>query len=382
MIERRHHLERVETLLRQFPVVAIVGPRQTGKTTLARQVLGRAKKGTVFDLEDPRDLAQLDEPSLALEPLRGLVVIDEVQRRPDLFPLLRVLADRRPRPARFLLLGSASPDLTTHSSESLAGRIAYHTLPGLSLEEVGAKNLEKLWLRGGFPDSFRARSHTGSFTWRRNFVRTFVERDIPQLSLEIPAAIAPRFWSMLAHYHAQTWNSSELGRALGVTDKTARRYLDALTHAQVVTQLRPWFANTAKRQVKAPKIYVTDSGLTHSLLDIRDRRDLMGHPKVGASWEGFLLGQTLQLLRAEPDESHFWATHTGAELDLLFRRARRRWGFEFKRTAAPRFTKSMASAFETLGLQKLHVVHAGDRSFPLRKNVMAVAASDLVELLL
>ena len=380
MITRRHHSEKVQALLRDYPVVAILGARQVGKTTLALQLLEKSKGlGERFDLEDPADLARLSDPRLALGDLRGLVVIDEIQRAPDLFPVLRVLADRRPRPARFLVLGSASPDLLQQTSETLAGRIAFHTLDGFDLSEVGNDNLSRLWLRGGFPESFLARSNNLSFEWRRNFMRTFVERDLPQFGIRVSAQTLSRFWSMLAHYHGQVWNASELGRALGVTDKTVRHYLDILSGALVVQQLQPWHANVKKRQVKAPKVYVRDAGILHGLLDIRDQRDLERHPKVGASWEGFMLRQVVQHLGAAPDECFFWATHSGPELDLLWVRGRRRWGFEFKRTSSPRLTRSLRASLEDLDLQRAFVIHAGEKTFPLHRKVTAVAANRVLE---
>jgi hypothetical protein len=380
VIARPRHRQAVIDLLRDFPVVAVLGARQVGKTTLAQQILEASEgPGERFDLEDPADLSRLADPRLALGELRGLVVLDEIQRRPDLFPVLRVLADRKPRRARFLVLGSASPDLLRQTSESLAGRIAFHTLDGFALPEVGAGELNRLWLRGGFPGSFLSRSHAVSFRWRRNFIRTFVERDLPQLGVRVPTSTLDRFWSMLAHYHAQTFNASELARAFGVTDKTVRNYLDVLTAALVVQQLPPWHANVRKQQVKAPKVYIRDSGLLHALLDVRDRRDLERHPKVGASWEGFLLRQVIELLEAAPEECYFWATHTGSELDLLWIRGRRRWGFEFKRTSSPKLTRSLHSARETLDLQKTFVVHAGEHTYPLHERVTAIAASRLLE---
>ena len=380
LIDRNRHRDRIEALLHQYPVVAILGARQVGKTTLALQVLERYEgPGERFDLEDPADLARLDDPRLALSGLRGLVVIDEVQRRPELFPVLRVLADRRPRRARFLVLGSASPELLQQASETLAGRIAFHTLDGFDLEEVGARELDRLWLRGGFPESFLARSHEASFAWRRNFLRTFVERDLPQLGVKISGTTMSRFWAMLAHYHAQVWNASEIGRAFGVTDKTVRSYLDVLSAGLVVRQLRPWHANIAKRQVKSPKVYIRDSGLLHGLLDIRDRRDLDRHPKVGASWEGMMLQQVTARLGADPDDCFFWATHSGAELDLLVVRGRMRWGFEFKRSSAPTLTRSLTAALDTLQLSRAFIIHAGDHTFQLHERVTAIPAARLLE---
>ncbi len=379
MIPRDRHCRTVLGLLREFPVVAILGARQVGKTTLALDILKRQDApGERFDLEDPADLARLSDPRLALADLRGLVIIDEVQRRPDLFPVLRVLADRRPRRARFLVLGSASPELLRQSSETLAGRIAFHTLDGFHLDEVGADEVDRLWLRGGLPPSFLARTHGASYTWRRNLIRTFLERDLPQLGVRVSASTLSRFWSMLAHYHGQIWNASEFARSFGVTDKTVRHYLDVLDAALVIRLLSPWHVNVRKRQVKSPKVYLRDPGILHGLLGIRDRRDLERHPKVGASWEGFVLRQVTEWLGAAPEECFFWATHAGPELDFLWVRGRRRWGFEFKRTSSPALTRSLMSAVEALQLQKAFIVHAGNETFRLHQRVTAISASRLL----
>jgi predicted AAA+ superfamily ATPase len=379
-IQRRRHLRNLQRLLRENPVVALLGARQVGKTTLAQEVM-RAQRGeaTRFDLEDPRDQRQLAEPTLALAPLRGLVVLDEIQHRPDLFAVLRVLADRTPRPARFLVLGSASPDLLRQGSETLAGRVAFYELSGFDLGEVGAESWQRLWFRGGFPPSYLARSHRQSGEWRASFVRTFLERDLPRLGSGVPARTMLDFWSMVSHYHGQVWNASELGRAFGVAHTTVRRYLDLLTDTFVVRQLRPWTENLGKRVVKSPKVYVADSGLLHSLLNLPTPRDLLGHPKVGASFEGFAIEQVMLRLGARPGECYFWATHSGAELDLLVVRGRKRMGFEFKRTDAPRLTPSMTTALEVLGLERIDVVHAGDKSYPLHRNVRAVPLAGLLE---
>lgn len=380
MLDRPDHRRRVLGLLRRHPVVAILGARQVGKTTLAHQI-AEARRGPVafFDLEDPRDIARLADPILAFEPLRGLVVLDEIQRRPDLFPILRVLVDRSDRVTRFLILGSASPDLLRQGSESLAGRIAHHELGGFSLAEVGATGERRLWLRGGFPRAFLASSEAASCEWRREFIRTYLERDLPQLGIGIPAPTLGRFWTMLAHYHGQLWNASEFGRAFGVADTTVRRYLDALSATYVVRQLLPWQANLRKRQVKAPKVYVADSGLLHALLDVETARALDRHPKVGASWEGFAMLQVIWRLQARPDQCFFWRTHTGAELDLLVIRGKERLGFEFKRSTTPTVTPSMRSAFRDLKLSRLDVVHAGRETFPLAPRLRAVALTRLLE---
>jgi predicted AAA+ superfamily ATPase len=376
VITRDNHVREILKRLREFPVVAVLGARQVGKTTLARQVVssGRAPRtAAYFDLESPEDLARLEDPMLALRSQRGLVVIDEVQRLPELFSILRVLADRKPRPARFLVLGSASPALLRQSSESLAGRISHYELGGLSPGEVGWKNLNQLWIRGGFPLAYLARTHRQSTEWRRELIQTFLERDLPQLGVTIPAATLRRFWTMLAHYHGQTWNSSAFASSFGVADTTVRRYLDLLASAFVAQILLPWSENLGKRQVKSPKIYLRDSGLLHTLLGLSTQRDVEGHPICGASWEGFALNAVVQRLGARPEECFFWATHAGAELDLVVIRGRMRFGFEFKRTVAPTVTRSMRTALEDLRLQRLDVIHAGERTFPLSGRIRALA---------
>jgi predicted AAA+ superfamily ATPase len=378
-ITRTPHLDEVDASLRRYPVVALLGARQVGKTTLARQVAARVAADTThFDLEDPADLARLADPMLALKPLRGLVVLDEVQRKPDLFPILRVLADRPDTPARFLVLGSASPELLRQSSESLAGRIHYHELPGFNLAEVGPEGLARLWLRGGFPRAYLAASDAESAEWRQDFIRTFLERDLPSLGIRIPAPTLRRFWTMLAHYHAQVWNGSELARAFGVAHTTVRGYLDLLDAALVLRQLQPWHENLSKRQVKSPKIYVADSGLLHGLLGIETAEGLESHPKVGASWEGFVIEQILSRLRLRWDQCWFWATHAGAELDLLVITEQGRRGFEIKRTTAPKITPSMRNAIADLRLDRLDIIHAGEHSFPLAANIRAVAVRRLL----
>ena len=378
MIPRPTHLTELTRKLSRNPVVALLGARQVGKTTLARMLADTRRRVTWFDLEDPRHLARLDEPTLALEPLRGLVVIDEVQHRPDLFPVLRVLADRRPRPARFLVLGSASPSLLRQGSESLAGRIGFHELAGLDLSETGSEKWRRLWLRGGFPQAWLARGNARSLEWRDDFVRTLVERDLPALGISMTPRLLRDFWTMLAHYHGQTWNGSELARAFGVSHTTVRRYLDRMAGAYLVRELRPWWENLGKRVVKAPKVYVADSGLLHALLGIASAADLRAHPKVGASWEGFALDQVARRLGARADECFFWGVHGGPELDLLVVRGTRRLGYEFKRTDAPRVTSSMWSAMRSLKLDALDVVHVGRETFPLGEGIRAVSGADLL----
>ena len=369
MIERHALSALVGEALARSPAVALVGPRQVGKTTLARTLLsGDSPKW--FDLEDPQVVAQLAEPLVALRDLRGLVVIDEIQHAPELFKLLRVLIDRPGVPARFLLLGSASPALLRQSSESLAGRIEVIEIGGFTLDETGAASTPALWLRGGFPRSFTAPDEADSGVWRREFIRATVERDLPQLGVNVAAPALYRFWAMLAHYHGQVWNAADPARSLGVNESTVRRYLDLLTQAYLVRQVQPWFANLGKRQVKAPKIYLRDSGLLHSLLGIGDAAALARHPKSGASWEGFALDQVLRIAR--PDESYFWATHAGAELDLLMIKDGRRVGVEFKRADAPQMTASMRIALNDLALDSLYVVYPGDRRYRLGERVEAV----------
>ncbi len=373
MIDRLHHRAELERLLEQFPVVGLLGARQVGKTTLARELLARRPgPSTVFDLEDPTDRARLSDPKLALEPLEGLVVIDEVQHRPELFPLLRVLVDRPENPARFLVLGSAGPDLLRQTSETLAGRIAYHELPPLRVDEVGLDAWETLWLRGGFPLSFLAGGDRESLRWRESFIRTFLERDLPQLGVSVPATTMRRFWTMVAHYHGERWNAAAVGRSLGVSGPTVRRYLDTLTDALVVRQLQPWFENVGKRQVRSPKVFLGDTGLLHALLGLGTQAELLGHPKVGASWEGFAMAEIVRVLGVPWDRCYFWATHQGAELDLLVMEGNERLGFELERTSAPRATRSMFSALDALGLDRLYVIYPGEARFPLHERIEAL----------
>lgn len=384
MILRRKHLEQLTAKLADFPIVALLGPRQAGKTTLARQ-LKSSWDGPVrhFDLEDPDDLARLSDPAFVLRPLTGLVVLDEIQLRPDLFPLLRVLADRDGAPARFLILGSAAPELLRHTAETLAGRVAFHELDGLALEELVSSTftldtLDERWLRGGFPRALLASSVRGSREWRAAFIRTYLERDLPQLGINLSGVTMRRFWTMLAHYHGQTWNGSELGRALGVSDKTVARWLDILEGTYMAFRLPPWHANLGKREVKAPKVYIADSGILHTLLGTGDREALLAHPKCGASWEGFMIREVLRRTGARRDEAFFWGLHTGAELDLLIRQGGRTLGFEFKLTASPRVTPSMRSAREALRLERLYVVcHGAGEPWPLSEGIIALPAMNL-----
>ena len=370
-VRRQHHLRRLTLLLRESPVVALLGARQIGKSTLARQLVAARRGATTwFDLENAADLARLVDPGIELRPLRGLVVLDEIQRLPEVFPLLRVLADRPRTPARFLVLGSASPELLRQTSETLAGRVAFHELDGFDLREVS--DLDRLWLQGAFPRSYLARSAVASRRWRDDFVRTFLERDLPGLGSTVPSTTLRRFWTMLAHWHGQLWNGAEFGRAFGVAHTTVRRYLDLLTSVFVVRQLQPWHENIAKRQVRSPKIYIGDSGILHALLGLGTREALVSHPKVGASWEGFVIRQITHLLGARAEQCFHWSTYSGAELDLLVVAGNRRYGFEVERTEAPRLTESMRSAMKTLDLRRLDVVHAGERLYRLAPRVRAL----------
>lgn len=380
MIERPRHKERCLHLLDSVPCVAILGARQVGKTTLAKALADSWGPDVhLFDLERPSDLIRLEDPEVALGSLTGLVVLDEIQWRPELFPVLRALIDDDPT-RRFLVLGSASPDLLRQSSESLAGRISYHELPPFSIDEVGVDVTDRLWMRGGFPRSFTASDDPSSFDRRLDFVRTFIARDLPALGMDASPVTIDRFWRMLAHGHGQLWNGSRIGGSLGLSDKTVRGYLDLLTAALVVEQLRPWHENVGKRQVKAPKVYIGDSGILHALLDLPDRTSVERHPILGASWEGFILRQLAVVTGSRPDQRYFWATHAGAELDLLIVRGNERIGFEIKRTATPKVTASLRSAIETLHLDEAYIVHAGPHTFPTAHGVQALAATDLLEL--
>lgn len=364
----------IDVALSRNPVVVLTGPRQCGKSTLAQELLTEDSPN-YFDLEDPASLARLDEPRTALAPLVGLVVIDEVQRLPELFPLLRVLADRRPRRARFLILGSASGQLLRQNSESLAGRAEWIRIGGFTLAELPSRSAPTLWRRGAFPRAHLARTEAESVAWRGEFIQALLERDLPQWGVRAPSVALQRFWTMLAHYHGQTWNAAEPARALGVNESTTRRYLDLLTDALMVRQLQPWHANLAKRQIRSPKIYVRDSGLLHSLLGIDSEKSLQSHPKVGASWEGFAVEQILAL--ESHDEAAFWGTHQGAEVDLILRRGDRLFGVECKRMDAPRMTPSIRIALDDLGLERVAIVHPGDRRYPLDPRVEAVPLAAL-----
>jgi predicted AAA+ superfamily ATPase len=366
MIFREHYMKSVRRALRRSPVCAILGPRQCGKTTLARAV-AEETKSFFFDLESPADQTRLANPELALASLRGLVVLDEVQAMPGIFPVLRVLADRKPLPARFLLLGSASPGIIRDTSETLAGRVEFVDMGGFDLSETGSDKWRELWMRGGFPKSYLARNQADSAAWREGFIRTFLERDLPNFGIRVPAPAMRRFWTMLAHSHGQVWNASEIARSMGLSDKTVRSYLDTLTETFVVRQLQPWFENIGKRQVKAPKIYLRDSGLLHALLGLGTSAQVESHPRVGASWEGFAVEQVLRRHRNQP--AWFWGTQSGAELDLLVQDGNKRIGYEFKLSEKPTTTRSMRVAMEDLRLDELHIVCPGKISAPLDEGI-------------
>lgn len=378
MISRLAAMRSVRSALAANPVCALLGPRQCGKTTLALE-LARGRRSHYFDLETATGRARMARAELTLAPLSGLIIIDEIQRLPELFTVLRPLADRTRSRARFLILGSASPELVRGASESLAGRVGFVHLGPFDLNEVShgrAATMQRLWLRGGFPRSYLARSDAQSSRWRQDFIRTFLERDIPQLGIRIPAETLRRFWLMIAHYHAQIWNGAELARALGVTEPTVRHYLDLLTGTYLLRQLPPWFENLGKRQFKSPKVYVRDSGLLHALLGIPTRADLDGHPKFGASWEGFALEQVLSVFGT--DQAYYWGTHAGAELDLMLIHRGRRYGVEFKASAAATMTRSLHIALADLRLERAWIVYPGGETYPVDDRVEATPLKSLI----
>lgn len=374
MISRPHYRQRVETALGRSPVTLLIGPRQCGKTTLAR-LFAPAGSENYFDLEDPAILALLENPRAILSPLTGTVVIDEAQRQPEIFPVLRVLADREESPACFLVLGSASPELARQASESLAGRVEIVEMRGFDLSEADPRNLRRLWLRGGFPRAYLAGTDADAGQWLKDFIQTFLERDLAQLGFAIPPPALHRFWTMVSHYHGQTWNGSEIAGSMGIAPNTARRYLDVLTQTFMIRQLQPWFENTGKRLVKSPKIYLRDSGIFHRLQGIANHAQLHTHPKLGASWEGFALEETLHAL--QPDDAYFYGIHGGSELDLLLFRGGRRIGVEIKHTDTPRIRRSLRIAFEDLRLEEALIVYPGDRALQLDEKTRAVPLSQI-----
>jgi hypothetical protein len=376
MIVRKHYIDRVKIALGRNPIVALLGPRQCGKTTLARQMIP-ASHPQYFDLEDPVVARLMENPMTSLQGLQGQVVIDEVQRQPGLFPVLRVLADRAGQPATFLILGSASPELSRQAAESLAGRVEIIEMRGFDLNELPAGAQETLWQRGGFPRSYLAADDENSVVWRKNFIRTFLERDLAALGFGLSPALMGRFWTMLAHYHAQLWNGSEIASSLGVAPNTARAYLDALEQTYMIRRLLPWQANLGKRLVKTPKIYFRDSGLFHTLCGIQSAAELWTHPKLGASWEGFALEEIIQA--QHPDQTWFYAVHSGSELDLLMEISKRRIGVEFKRADAPHATRSMHLAIADIGLDELWVVYPGTRAYALDDRITVRPLTDCLQ---
>lgn len=371
-ITRDHELSGLDQLLQTFPAVAILGPRQCGKTTLAKQI----QYSHFFDLENPNDLAKFEAPQLLLEKLNGLIVIDEIQRKPGLFPLLRYLIDNHGN-QQYLILGSASRDLIQQSSESLAGRIAYHELAGFHIADLGFSKMQELWIQGGFPRSVLAKTEAHSVLWRNQYISTFLERDIPALGIKIPANTLRRFWTMLSHYHGQIINYAELGRSFGISDMTVRKYIDILNGTYMIRILQPWHNNTAKRLIKQPKLYLRDSGIFHSLSSIENYNQLISHPKLGASWEGFAMEITIQALQKSANEIYFWRTHNGAELDLFWQKNGKNWGVEFKYADAPKLTRSMKTAYQDLELAHLWVIYPGKDSYPLMENISALSLNHI-----
>lgn len=366
MIQRNYYLHQIQEAFESHSVCAILGPHQSGKTTLAKLYTQKLTSVHMFDLENPQDLAMLSSPSLTLPPLRGTILIDEIQRRPDLFPYLRFLVDNSDK--KFLIFGSASQDLIQQSSETLAGRIAYIELPPFQLNEVGELNMQKHWMLGGFPRSFLASSSLQSEKWRLNYIKTFLERDLSMMGIQIIPTNMRRLWNMLAHYHGQIANISELSRSLNTTDKTIKRYMDILEGCFMIRQLKPWFANISKRQVKRPKLYIRDSGLLHTLLGV-SAHAILAHPKCGASWEGYALENIIHSYDNDLYEFYFWATEKGAKLDLLVIKGEQRLGYEIKYSESPTITKSMHLALENLKLDHLTVITPGERSYALSERI-------------
>lgn len=379
MIERKRHIQDILESFEDFTVVGVIGPRQVGKTTLAHQVARNySEPARHFDLERGADLDRLaTDPEFVLTDQQGLVVLDEVQRLPGIYTTLRVLADRRPGPTKFLVLGSASPTMLQQTSESLAGRIRYHNLSGLGLYEIQPELQDSLWLRGGFPRSFLARSDQRAFVWLEELIHTFLTRDMPAMGLGLSPTLLRRFWTMLAHLQGQVWNASEIGRSLELSDVSVRRYLDMMSDALLIRLVQPWYANIKKRQVKSPRIYFRDVGLLHALLGISSTEELLSHPKAGASWEGFVMEQVIDLFRLRDHRVFFWRAHTGAEVDMVVQRGTELVGIEIKRTSSPSVTKSIRSALADLELAAVFVIHAGKDSYPLTEKVRAVSVYDL-----
>lgn len=375
MIKRKEYIKRIKIALGRSRAVALLGPRQCGKTTLAREIVN-IQSPNYFDLEDPSSLIALADPKSLLESLKGLVVIDEVQQRPELFPVLRVLLDRKPLPAKFLILGSASPDLLRQSSESLAGRLEVVEMGGFDLTEIGQKKSSQLWLRGGFPLSFLAKKDIDSFAWRKSFIKTFLDRDLREQGIDIPSVTLYRFWAMLAHSHGQIWNAAPIASSLGISEPTVRKYLDIFTGMFMVRQLQPWHANIKKRQIKSPKVYIRDTGILNSLLELKKEAEILRHPGCGSSWEGFVLEEVIRSLGL--DDVYYWSTHNGAEIDLLFFQGGRMYGVEIKRADAPTLTPSMRIALNDLKLARIFVIYPGKKRYSLHKKVEVVPFDEIL----
>ncbi len=375
-VNRPGFIKEIETSIKNNPVTAIMGPRQCGKTTLARAI-ARTTESTIFDMEDPADYDLLSKtPKIILQQQKGLVILDEIQRIPGLFPLLRVLADEQDSMTKFLILGSASPDLVQKSSESLAGRIGFVNQTGFNLFEAGVDNLDKLWQRGGFPKAFLGRDEQQSFSWRQSFIQTFLERDISNFGFNIPPVTLRRFWLMLAHYHGQIWNGAEFARSMGVSEPTVKRYLDILTGTYMIRQLQPWYENVKKRQVKSPKVYIRDSGILHALLGM-EGGEILTHFKSGASWEGFVVEQLISRINSR--DFYYWRTHTGTELDLMVLKGGRKLGFEIKFSETPKITRSTLLALNDLKLDKLYLVYKGNRKIVFEEKIIAIPASTIFD---
>ena len=376
MIERNGYIDFIKRAIDRSRAVALLGPRQSGKTTLARELVD-IHSPNYFDLEDQSSIISLADPKGVLEPLKGLVVIDEVQQRPELFPVLRVLLDRKPLPAKFLILGSASPDLLRQSSESLAGRLELIEMGGFDLTEVGEKKTSRLWLRGGFPMSFLAKNDVDSFSWRKSFIKTFLERDLREQGIEIPSITLHRFWAMLANSHGQIWNAAPIAASLGISEPTVRKYLDILTGVFMVRQIQPWHVNIKKRQVKSPKVYLRDTGILNSFLELKTEPGILRHPSCGFSWEGFVIEQLIRIF--EIDHPYFWATHQGAEIDLVFNHGGYMYGVEIKRADAPTMTPSIRNALEDLKLKRIAVIYPGKRRYSIHKQVDVIPFDEILD---
>lgn len=368
-VKRDYLLDKIKHSFKNHKITALIGPRQVGKTTLAKSYIALSKTKLVhfFDLEDPTDFDLLENAKLTLESLEGLIVIDEVQRRPELFKYLRVKADSMRKTSKIILLGSASRDLMEQASESLAGRICYIEVTGFSMEE--AKNTQHLFSRGAFPLSYLAKTEADSMHWRKSYAQSYIERDLQSLGIDLPPQGLRRLLEMLAGYHGQIFNSTEIGKSLGFSHTTARKYLDILKSTFLIRELKPWHQSIIQRQVKQPKIYFRDSGLVNYLLNIKSKNELARNPKLGSLWEGFALEETIKIIDADPEDLYYWALHQGGELDLLWKKASKNIGFEFKYADSPKISSSMEKSMELLKLDHLYVIYPGKQKAKLAKNI-------------